>query len=227
MYGSKEIPFRHRVNEKLKHAYITVDFHDGVVLKSPQISEEKANKLVLGKAQWIMTKLKLVEQIPQGDIQTGSRILYLGKRYYAKIVEDKSIKGVFAWFNYSKFTISINPSVKDRTKDIDDALDYFFRLKATEKITPRIKKWCDVTGLRPTGIKFRKLNKRWGSCTNKNEIFINFDVVKLPWNLIDYVIVHELCHLEYKKHSKQFWALVQKYLPNYLERDEDMMGFKL
>jgi predicted metal-dependent hydrolase len=226
-YGSKDIQFNHKVNKKLKHAYITVDFYKGVVLKSPPMEESKAKQLVLKKGAWIFEKLKLVEQIPQGEIETGSRLLYLGKRYYTGVLEDISVKGAVVQFNYSKFSVSINPNCKDRQEAIAEGIEYFFRQKAIEKIAPRIKRWIELTGLKPADIKYRKLSKRWGGCTIKNEIIINFDAVKLPWRLIDYIIVHELCHLKHKKHSKGFWHLVKRHLPDYKEKDDEMMGMKL
>ena len=226
-YGTKDISFNHIVNNKLKNAYITVGFYDGVILKSPPIDEEKARELIHKKAFWIIQKLKLVEKIPQGEIKTGSRMLYLGKRYYINIVEDNSIKKAIVAFNHSKFTVKINPNMKNTNKVINDAFEVFTRNKATEKIKPRVKKWCDITNLKPADLKFRKLNKRWGSCASNNEIIINFDAVKLPFTLIDYIVVHELSHIKIKDHSKKFWELVRKFMPDYKELDSRITGMKL
>ena len=112
-------------------------------------------------------------------------------------------------------------------KAIDDDFEVFTRNKAIEKIKPRVKKWCDITNLKPADLKLRKLNKRWGSCTSNNEIIINFDAVKLPFILIDYVVVHELSHIKIKDHSKNFWDLVGKFMPDYKELDSRITGIKL
>lgn len=226
-YGKQEIQFTHKVNDNLKHAYVIVDFYEGVVLKSPPLDEVAACELVRKKARWILDKLKLVTRIPQGEIVTGSRLLYLGKRYYTKVLETLDVQYASVSFNHSKFNVQRNPNVKDRKRSIDNALDRFFRNKAVEKITPRLKKWCETTGLEPTDLKFRKLNKRWGSCTKQNEVIINYDVVKLPYSLMDYVIVHELVHVKHKEHSKEFWRVVERYIPNYKELDEKIVGMKL
>ncbi len=76
-------------------------------------------------------------------------------------------------------------------------------------------------------LHFRKQTKRWGSCTPRNNIVINTEAVKLPYSLIDYLIIHELCLVRDKDHSKAFWAEVGKYLRNWKELDEKMMGMKL
>jgi predicted metal-dependent hydrolase len=76
-------------------------------------------------------------------------------------------------------------------------------------------------------LHFRKQAKRWGSCSPRNNIVINTEAIKLPFTLIDYLIVHELCHVRHKDHSKAFWGEVRKYLRNWKELDEKMAGLRL
>jgi hypothetical protein len=226
-YGTQEIPYTHVIDNALKHAYITVDFYEGVILKSPPTSQEKAEKAIYKKGKWILDKLKLVERIPQGNIVSGSRLLYLGRRYYVEVVQDTDIRKAKVVFNHSKFTITVNPDLPDREAVIREALEEFAREKAAIKIKPRIKRWSEATGLYPTALKFRKLNKRWGSCSNADEIIINFDAVKLPFTLIDYILVHELVHIRHKDHSKEFYQELGKFVPDWRELDGRLCGMKL
>jgi len=76
-------------------------------------------------------------------------------------------------------------------------------------------------------LKIRKLEKRWGSCTVSNNIIINLESIKLPFSLIDYLIVHELVHTKVKNHSKEFWSELSKHIPNWKELDDKMYGMKL
>lgn len=225
-YGTQEIQFHHIVDTALKHAYITVDFYEGVVLKSPPISQEKAKEAVYKKGKWVLEKLKLVERIPQGKIVSGSRLLYLGRRYYVEIVPDDSIKKTEVRFTHSKFEILLNPALPDQGAAINEALQLFFREKAAIKIAPRVKNWSKTTGLMPSAVKFRRLSKRWGSCTADNEILLNHDAVKLPFTLIDYIVVHELCHIKHKDHSKDFYRELAKYMPDWEVFDERLCGMK-
>jgi predicted metal-dependent hydrolase len=225
-YGKKEITFSHRVNPGLKHAYITVDFNEGVILKSPPLEEDRAAVLVRKKAPWIIEKLKLVAREPQGDIVTGTRILYLGRKYYTKVIKDTGTVGAFVTFNYSTFNVYVNPCLPHPQETINKAFEKFYRRKSVEKIVPRVRQWVGATGLHPGGLKFRKFSKRWGSCTRTNEIIINIDAVKLPFSLIDYIVVHELCHLEHKGHSKAFWKEVEKYIPAYRELENRLSGLR-
>jgi len=130
-------------------------------------------------------------------------------------------------FTHSKFEILLDPSLPDQGAAINEALQLFYREKAAIKITPRVKKWSKATGLTPAALKFRKLDKRWGSCTADNEIIFNHDAVKLPFTLIDYIVVHELCHIKHKDHSKAFYRELAKYMPDSAVLEERLCGMKL
>jgi predicted metal-dependent hydrolase len=226
-YGRKEIDFRHEVDDRLKDGYISVDAEEGVVFKSPVISNEEALKHVSKKAGWINKKLNQVAKKSVENISTGSRIMYLGKNYYTEIIQDRDVKEAKVLFTHSKFEIYINPDVEDKQEAILIALEEFYKAKAYEKIMQRINKHIKNTGFEPKEIKVRKLEKRWGSCTKDNTVIYNYEIAKLPFSLMDYVIIHELCHIKAKDHSKEFWNIVGKFVPNYKELEEKLDEAKL
>ena len=225
-YGNKTIAYSFKEKGKLKSHYITVDKGDGVVLKGKSISEEKAQQLILKKAKWILDKLDLVSSIGDDDIVTGSRIQYLGRKYYVEVFENNQVDEIIIDFTESKFKVSLPKSLNNQ-EELKKAFETFLRAKAEEKLTPRIRKWSKATGLDFNNLKIRKLEKRWGSCTTSNDIIINIDAVKLTYSLIDYLLVHELVHTKIKNHSKEFWAELSKHIPNWKELDEKMYGMKL
>lgn len=225
-YGQKTIQYTVQENEDLSSHYITVDKETGVVLKGAPVTQDVADRLILKKAKWILEKLELVKATEQEIIVTGSRILYLGKRYYADVVYSSDQQGVSIQFNHSQFRIVVNPNL-DAQPAILDALEAFYRAKATKKLLPRLKKLTKLTGLIYTDIKVRKMEKRWASCTASNQLIFNYELIKLPYSLIDYVIVHELCHTKVKDHSKEFWAELAKHIPNWKELDAQVAGMKL
>lgn len=225
-YGSKTIEYTFLEKEGLKSHYISVEKHSGVTLKGKLVSPEMADRLILKKAKWILNKLKLVGAAKPEDIVTGSRLSYLGRSYYVQVVVDKQISDVKIEFNHSKFKISI-PDRTTSQSDIKKALEQFYRERAIEKITPRVQKWAERTQLSYKGLKFLKMGKRWGSCTGSNTIILNYDAVKLSFSLIDYIIVHELCHTKVKDHSKRFWAELSKHHPKWKELDESIKLLQL
>ncbi len=224
-YGSREISYAVHVEEGLKSHYISVAPKEGVILKGKAVSAELADKLVLKKARWILEKLALVAEVAVNEIVTGARMQYLGRRYYIKVIVEEHLSEVVIDFTASKFRV-LTPSTLNRQEVLERAFAAFFERKAVEKITPRVRKWAKVMNLNYKELRFERMAKRWGSCTPQNRIVLNVEAVKLPYRLIDYLVVHELAHIRVKNHSKAFWAEVARYLPNYRTLDEGMGEMK-
>lgn len=225
-YGNRTIEYSILEKEELKSYYITVEKGVGVILKGKPPSQELADKLILKKAKWILDKLDLVSSIDDGEIVTGSRIQYLGRKYYVELLIENNINKIEIDFTESKFKITL-PIHLNTQENLRQAFENYYRIKAQEKIEPILKKKAKSTGLVYDNIKFMKLEKRWGSCTPSNTIIINFHAVKLPYSLIEYLVVHELVHTKIKSHSKEFWAELSKYISNWKELDSRMYGMKL
>ncbi|WP_238707378.1 M48 family metallopeptidase [Chryseobacterium viscerum] len=210
----------------LKSHYISVEKDVGVILKGKAISIEQANKLILRKAKWILDKLELVSSLNDGEIVTGSRIQYLGRKYYVEIIIENHIHKIEIDFTESKFKITL-PDHLNTQENLRQAIENYYRLKAQEKIEPILRKKSKTIGLQYKNVKFMKLEKRWGSCTPSNTIIINFHAIKLPFSLIEYLVVHELVHTKVKSHSKEFWAELSKHIFNWKELDAKMYEMKL
>lgn len=104
-------------------------------------------------------------------------------------------------------------------------LDLFYK-KEIQKILPmRVEEFSKKMQLFPTSISFRKNKRTWGSCNFKNGLNFNILLMKFPIEVMDYVIVHELAHIKYKNHSKDFWDLVAVYCPNYKEIEKLFKNF--
>lgn len=87
-----------------------------------------------------------------------------------------------------------------------------------EKIVGRVRHYEEVMGLFCNRITVRDQKTRWGSCSSKGNLNFNYRLAYMPSAILDYVVVHELAHLRHMDHSKEFWALVGVYLPDYKER---------
>jgi predicted metal-dependent hydrolase len=91
----------------------------------------------------------------------------------------------------------------------------FYRRKAVEVIAPRFHKWVVSTGLQPTHFRLREARQRWGSCNSKGRISLNWRMIVYDLEIIDSIIVHELCHLKHLNHSDAFWSEVAERFPAY------------
>ena len=99
------------------------------------------------------------------------------------------------------------------------------RLRAQEYLPQRIWELAEQTGLTPAGVKITGAKTRWGSCSGKNRICLSWRLMEKPQEVIDYVIIHELCHTEHHDRSKGFWALVEFFLPNYQALRRELKGW--
>jgi predicted metal-dependent hydrolase len=223
-YGNNSIEYSFLERKALKTHYITVDGDWGVILKGKKIDAEKADKLIKKKAKWIVAKLQLVETPKETIIVTGSRLPYLGKTYYVQVKSDPHCSTPHVTFNQSVFKIHVPPKVAH--SDILAALEEFYKSKAIEKITPRVMKIAAAKKFEYKQLLFRSMSKRWGSCTSDNKIILSPSAIKLSYQLIDYLILHELTHTKIKDHSKRFWAELSRQEPRWKELDSRINEMK-
>ncbi len=99
--------------------------------------------------------------------------------------------------------------------------------KARRLISSRLAFFCEKYNLSYGRLSIRDQKTRWGSCSQKANLNFNYRLIYLPEELRDYVIVHELCHLIELNHGQNFWSLVAKTFPNYLELRHRLKNFKL
>lgn len=98
-------------------------------------------------------------------------------------------------------------------------LQDWMKRKARESLPARMERWCERTGLHPDRIAIRGQATRWGSCSTRNTISLNFRLLFLEKPQIDCLLLHEICHLKHLNHGKRFWALMEKHMAGARERD--------
>lgn len=224
-YGTRTIEFEVQRNNRLKHTYITVERDCPVLVRvNDSVDNDEIKKLVRQKAAWICSKLEELGQSPaQNAIITGSRLFYLGKSYYVELIKEER-EDVVIDFIHSKFKIQ-TPQVVDQ-EEINEAIEIFYLEKAHEKIKKLVLKWSQKMKLTPAHIDFKLSNTKWGSCNHKNQITFNPELMKLSPSLIEYAVVHELAHIAYKNHSKEFWGVIKKHLSSYQNSEMQLKAFE-
>ncbi len=224
-YGTKNIVFKIERKAKLKNTYINVDT-DGVLVKTNDTTTiEDINEMVSNKSAWISKKLDIFKAIAiNKDISTGSRLYYMGKSYYVEIIQNETAADISINFTHSKFHITT--PLKYTDAELNNAIENFYKQKAVEKIIPLTKKWAKIMEVVPEHISFRYNKNRWGSCSSTNRISFNYHLVKLSSSLIEYVVIHELAHITFENHSKDFWKLVHKHLSDYKIKEDKIRVFE-
>ncbi|MFA5948328.1 MAG: M48 family metallopeptidase [Candidatus Gracilibacteria bacterium] len=124
----------------------------------------------------------------------------------AKYIKQKA-KWILAKINNFQKTQSIRPKIDPINKEIKE--------KAYQLVVNAIDKYNKIYDFNYNKIRIKSQRTKWGSCSRKKNLNFNYRIAFLPPHLAEYIVVHELCHLEQLNHSKNFWALVEKTMPNY------------
>ncbi len=193
------------------------------MVKSPKNCEDKIATIIAKKSLWIK-EAKERMHTKKGVVHTldnDTTIYFLGEGYPVDF--EKSEKNSLRFIMQKGFRYSYKNDL-DKTKFLE-ILDGFYLQKAQELLPKKIKEHAESMGLHPTKISFKKTKSQWGSCSKANALSINTGVMKLPWHLIEYIIIHELAHIKHKNHQKQFWALVAQYVPNAQELRREMKAY--
>lgn len=112
------------------------------------------------------------------------------------------------------------PAAKARAERMDAQPDErVLRRRAAALIPDRVKYWSHVMDLEPAGVRITSAKSRFGSCSGKNALCFSLYLAAYPLRAVDYVVVHELAHIKHKDHGRDFYALIERYLPDYRERE--------
>ncbi len=150
--------------------------------------------------------------------------------YYLEIKEVKSLYFKLE-VNNNKFIIYINSGIlKDKREAIiKDNLEKFYKEQAINVLKERTDYYSNILKVAPKNIVIKNQKTLWGSCSSKGNINYNYKIVMAPLEILDYIVVHELCHLVHMNHSKDFWDLVEIVIPDWKKRRNWLKenGYKL
>ena len=205
--------YTHIVNNRLKHTYLTFDEEGNLVIKSPKVSQVYIEKLLLKKSVWInRSREKILEKKGKVLDFGSSDILYLYGKSYALRLQKHTKKRTKLTFGTEAFILYYSNYDEEV---FQKHVNHFYKEEAKQFIPALVDKWSEIMGLKPNKISFRKTKRQWGSCSGKNNLSFNTMMMKLPHDVIQYIIVHELAHIKYKHHQKSFWKEIEKYMPEY------------
>jgi predicted metal-dependent hydrolase len=217
----QEFEVEHRSNKKIKRISLVLETKSLITVKTPpKIKAHQIRDIVLHHKDWILNTIHKAPSKNKFDFLVGSKLPLLGEKYPIKFIEDDKYKNVKIDFKVDHFEIYHNPQIHKEYDQYHDGLKRFYKIHAQKIIDPLFDQLCFQTKLNPENITYRFAKTRWGSCSYKNDISINYMLLQFPLEAILYVVLHELCHIEEKNHSKRFWNLVSLYMPQYKAQEE-------
>ena len=221
-----EIPLSIQNYKKSKS--IKLYFREGVlkVTKSPYISKKQVDRLIKNNEEKIYEEYKKIlekNNLSNEKWKTGDIILYKGKEYKInKKYDEKNSVRINLNEELKTFEISIPLSARENEEEyILKIIRKLFKNNTEVILQNRLPYWSKMTKIDYTSVKVKDAKTRYGSCIpSKKALHFSSRLIMLPEKAIDAVIVHELCHIIHPNHSKNFYKLVEKYIPNYKEIDK-------
>lgn len=190
---------------KRKTLVLMVNSAGELIVKAPlKCKEEHIAKFIAEKSAWILKKQQEAKDSINRKIviENDKEISILGQTYTIRLQNVSRCK-------FSNCDIIV-PNQNSQTKFVN-----FLKGQAKKYIHDRVEFYSQRYGFSHKGISITSATSRWGSCGGKNTLNFTFKLMLCPIEVVDYVVVHELCHTKQKNHSLKFWQLVAEILPNY------------
>ncbi|MDA8672514.1 M48 family metallopeptidase [Gammaproteobacteria bacterium] len=200
---------------RTKSAEITIEDEVVNVIVPNSLSDTQIRRLITKRLAWI--KKTMVAQAKAGkpkviEYVNGESFPYLGKNYRLKIVNGEEpaakLKSGYLWV-----TASNTEGMKEAIKQ------WYFRL-AEKRLIEKTDRFSNILGVSPRSVSIKDFKTKWGSCSKNGDIAYNWKIIMASNNLVDYVVIHELCHLKELNHSARFWKLLDRHKPDWRECKE-------
>jgi len=216
----------HRTNKKIKRISLALENKNEIIVKTPlKFKSHMIKEVVYEYKEWILKSIQRVPSKNSFDFVSGGVIPFLGVQYPMDLVINESMKNVRFSLNDEVFMVEYNKNC-DAYEDFIEGLKLFYKYNAPKIIDPLFEEWIYKTQFFPNKVGYRYAKGRWGSCNHINNISINYKLLQFEQKAIEYVVLHELCHIREKNHSKKFWDLVSFHMPEY-KKIESLLKSKL
>lgn len=151
-------------------------------------------------------------RISRRKLNSGDILPYLGEQRILWVIrEDRKRAKVTCALERILLRVNYEADYADRR----DALEKWYRKEAAAIICEKAEEYAKILGVSFEKIHIKDQRSCWGSCSSKRNLNFNFRLVMAPESVLDYVVIHELCHLRYMNHSADFWALVESICPGH------------
>lgn len=197
------------VRSKRKTLALIVESDGGLTVRAPlRMKDDDIRQFVMKKEKWIKRKQAQArkDSIRPREFVDGETFTYLGKDYPLQIVPVRYPALVLN----QAFKLS-----RDELENAESEFVAWYKKQARGVLTERVSYYAEKHGFEVKKIRISSARTRWGSCSSRGTLSFTWRLVLAPLEILDYVVVHELCHLRELNHSRIYWALVEDILPEY------------
>lgn len=203
-------------------ADIILERDGSVLVRVPEtLPDERIEDLVESKRYWIYKTLAEWRDLNAARVRRefkgGEGFLYLGRNYRLSLVTGQDhpvlLKG-------GRFCLRCELVERGDVAGAQAAFRNYYIEKGQQKMADRVAYFAPKVGVEPKEVAVKEMGKRWASCSPSGKLAFHWKCMMAPLSIVDYIVVHELCHLREKDHSELFWNEVDKVMPDYRERKE-------
>lgn len=229
--GDTEIPLHIKKSERSKHISLKMMAPGFLELVLPSWEREhRGLKFIESKSNWVLKNFRKIQSrqtiIP--TYKTGSQITLFGKKNIElKLIPSKTLRSNF---RFHEPEIPLTNSILElkvpeqsallHQQFITSCLHKFYLQTAREYLTDRTEHFATLLNLNFNQIRLKDTKSRWGSCSAKKNLNYNYRIILAPKPIVDYLVIHEVCHLQHLDHSTNFWNLVASQDPSYREHQK-------
>ncbi|HKO50137.1 MAG TPA: SprT family zinc-dependent metalloprotease [Polyangiaceae bacterium] len=219
-YGTKTIDYAIRRSSRRTTVSIAIDPTDGVLVTAPEPAPiARLDRIVRAKGPWITQRLKRQSDRPAGpapkEFVTGESFLYLGRQYRLKLELDAAPRPLRLEDGWLRVHVPRLLPVEHRSDFVRAALVDWYTAQARRRLPGRTLVWAKKVGVPAPDVVLAEPKKRWGSASTSGTIRLNWRIIQAPAAVVDYVVAHELTHLQHPNHTREFWAALGRAAPSY------------
>lgn len=213
--GGVRVPFTIRKNARARRVWIKMEDQAGLVLVLPRwASTSRATEFLRRHQDWVLNRLaeredRLAKAGP--PLGTGRTVVYRGRPLSLKVRNCACSAPLVEWHR-DHLLVQVP---RNDESPLGPILEASFRARAKEIFLRRVASLAEQIAVRPKRVEVRDQKTRWGACTGRGTLTFNWRLVLAPPAVLDYVVIHELCHLRHPNHGWRFWELVASFCPSF------------
>ncbi|MDU4962596.1 MAG: SprT family zinc-dependent metalloprotease [Sporomusaceae bacterium] len=185
----------------------------------PHCRPEQAEAFIRSKTAWILTTaVKLAAEeaaAARFSLEPGTSLPFMGRQYTLSVAYHPVRPSVR--LDGSLLRVCLPANQRGSQMALQQLLNRWYVEQARQQLLQKTREWASVIGVSPVSISIRDPKTRWGSCSSRGSLNYSWRILLAPLPVIDYLVVHELCHLRQPNHSRHFWKLVESFLPAFRE----------
>ena len=219
------ITYRIRHSRRARHGRIQIGPNGVEVVVPTGVSEDRVRQLVYSRRRWISARHAELEQRWQharcfchSPLQSGAKLLYAGEpvTLHVELDAPRERRTNPVRLKEQVLHVCVDSDANAASDQrIAQAIEAWMRRRLRQRVEPMMHDYAQSIRVAPAGLRIKTQKRRWGSCGRTGLINLNWRLAMAPDDVVAYVVVHELCHLVHRNHSRAFWRLVAEHCPTY------------